>query len=61
MTGFSPEDRALFEAEATALTIWQTINGPNLVENILPTRQRATLVIEKGPDHQVQRVRLRKL
>ncbi len=49
------------EAEATALTIWQTINGPNLVENILPTRQRATLVIEKGPDHQVQRVRLRKL
>jgi type I pantothenate kinase len=49
------------EAEATALTIWQTINGPNLVENILPTRQRATLVIVKGEDHSVQKVRLRKL
>ncbi len=48
-------------AEATALTIWDTINGPNLVENILPTRQRATLVIVKGDDHSVQRVRLRKV
>jgi type I pantothenate kinase len=38
-----------------------TINGPNLVENILPTRQRATLVIVKGEDHSVQKVRLRKL
>ena len=49
------------EAVATALTIWETINGPNLVENILPTRQRATLVIVKGEDHSVQKVRLRKL
>jgi type I pantothenate kinase len=49
------------EAVATALTIWETINGPNLVENILPTRQRATLVIVKGEDHSVQKIRLRKL
>jgi len=49
------------EAVATALTIWETINGPNLVENILPTRQRASLVIVKGEDHSVVRVRLRKL
>lgn len=49
------------EAVATALTIWETINGPNLVENILPTRQRATLVIVKGEDHSVQKVRLRKI
>ena len=49
------------EAIATALTIWETINGPNLIENILPTRQRATLVIVKGEDHSVSRVRLRKL
>jgi type I pantothenate kinase len=49
------------EAEATALTIWQTINGPNLVENILPTRQRASLIIVKGEDHSVRKVRLRKL
>ncbi len=49
------------EAVATALTIWETINGPNLVENILPTRQRANLVIVKGEDHSVTKVRLRKL
>ena len=33
----------------------------NLNENILPTRERATLVLEKGADHSVERVRLRKL
>ena len=37
------------------------INGPNLVENILPTRSRATLVLVKGADHSVEKVRLRKL
>jgi type I pantothenate kinase len=49
------------EAEAVAGQIWRDINEPNLVENILPTRDRAHLVLEKGPDHAVQRVRLRKL
>ena len=48
------------EAVATAERIWDTVNGPNLRENILPTRSRATLVLVKGPDHSVQRVRLRK-
>ncbi len=41
--------------------IWDTINEPNLIQNILPTRSRATLVLTKGPNHSVQRVRLRKL
>ncbi len=41
--------------------IWDSINEPNLIQNILPTRSRATLVLTKGPDHSVQRVRLRKL
>ena len=41
--------------------IWDTINAPNLVDNILPTRSRATLVLTKGRDHAVERVRLRKL
>ena len=54
-------DVEAIEAVATALTIWESINGPNLVENILPSRQRATLVIVKGEDHSVQKVRLRKL
>jgi type I pantothenate kinase len=49
------------EAVARAEHIWDTINAPNLAENILPTRSRATLVLTKGPDHSVQRARLRKL
>jgi type I pantothenate kinase len=48
-------------ARETALSIWAEVNEPNLVQNVLPTRGRATLVLEKGPDHAVRRVRLRKL
>jgi type I pantothenate kinase len=47
------------EAEATARHIWQSINLVNLRENVLPTRERAHLVLEKGRDHAVRRVRLR--
>ena len=46
---------------ALADEIWTSINESNLVENILPTRGRANLVLTKGPDHAVQRIRLRKL
>ena len=49
------------EADRTAREIWRTTNGVNLRENILATRDRARLVLEKGPDHAVRRVRLRKL
>ena len=49
------------EAVAEASRIWDTINGPNLVQNILPTRSRATLVLRKDRDHSVRYVRLRKL
>ena len=49
------------EAEATARKIWRTINGINLRENIVTTRERARLVLEKGEDHAVRRVRLRKV
>ena len=48
-------------AERVAGEIWDTINGPNLRENILPTRERAHLVLVKGPDHAVETIRLRKL
>ena len=44
-------------ADGLAHHIWRTINGVNLAENILPTRERATLILEKGPDHRVRRVR----
>lgn len=49
------------EADRTARNIWRSINGRNLVENILPTRERADLILEKGPHHRVDRVCLRKL
>jgi type I pantothenate kinase len=49
------------EATAEALRIWDTINGPNLSQNVLPTRSRATLVLRKDADHSVRYVRLRKI
>lgn len=50
-----------YEAVIEATRIWESINGPNLVENVLPTRSRATLVLRKDKDHSVRYVRLRKL
>lgn len=49
------------EAVSTATEIWAAINEPNLVQNIRPTRPRATLVLQKGADHTIERLRLRKL
>lgn len=49
------------EAVAMAESVWGDINGPNLAQNIAPTRSRARLILLKGPDHKVKRVRLRKL
>jgi type I pantothenate kinase len=49
------------EARAEATKLWQKINEPNLVRNILPTRPRASLVLRKDADHRISRVRLRKL
>jgi len=53
----------LSDDQATALAhqIWDSINGRNLRENIAPTKARASLVIEKGADHRVTDVFLRKL
>ncbi|MBT0566721.1 type I pantothenate kinase [Williamsia sp. CHRR-6] len=49
------------EAVAAARELWQGINLPNLEQNILPTRPRATLVLRKDADHSINRVRLRKI
>jgi type I pantothenate kinase len=49
------------QAVSTAEQIWDSINGPNLAQNILPTRARADLVLRKDRDHSVRYVRLRKL
>lgn len=48
------------EATATAASIWENINGLNLRENILPTRERADLILTKGADHAVELIKLRK-
>jgi type I pantothenate kinase len=48
------------EAVEVARQIWEEINEVNLRENILPTRDRASLVLEKAADHSVKRVRLRR-
>ena len=49
------------EAETIASSLWAEINEVNLRENILPTRERARLILRKGEDHSVVEVRLRKI
>jgi type I pantothenate kinase len=49
------------EATATATAIWERTNLANLEENILPTRPRATLILKKGADHEIETVSLRRL
>ena len=49
------------EAIEFAKGVWANINGKNLAENILPTRERASLIFRKGSDHRVADVHLRKL
>ena len=49
------------EALAIAEKLWTGINLPNLQENILPTRQRASLILTKGASHRIQQVALRRL
>lgn len=41
--------------------IWHTINLPNLIDNIAPTRARANIVLSKGPNHRIEQVSVRKL
>lgn len=48
------------EAIATASALWDEINGLNLKKNILPSRERANLILSKGADHRIQTVKLRK-
>ena len=49
------------QATETANSIWNGINLVNLNEHIVPTRQRAHLILKKDQNHQVQEVALRKL
>lgn len=49
------------EARALGLRLWETINRVNLLENIKPTRPRASLILRKGENHLVETVSLRRL
>jgi len=49
------------ETRSFGRSVWREINLANLRENIAPSRERAHLLLEKGADHRVKRVRLRKL
>ncbi len=56
MAGLSDSD-----ADAIASRIWDEINAVNLRENIAPTRHHAHLILEKGSDHSITGVRMRKI
>ncbi|MGA4669284.1 type I pantothenate kinase [Propionibacteriaceae bacterium Y1923] len=49
------------ETISMATQIWAEINGPNLHQNIAPTRERATAILRKGADHGVAEVLIRKV
>ena len=54
-------DLSVEEATEMAIRVWDEIDHPNLKQNIEPTKDRARLILEKGEDHSVQSVRLRKI
>ena len=49
------------EAVQMAHQVWDDVNGPNLALNIGPTKGRATAILEKGPDHAVRKVWVRRI
>ena len=49
------------QAEAHARQIWRDVNLVNLVENVAPTRTRATLILEKDTDHRIHQLYLRRI
>ncbi len=49
------------EARAYGTKVWETINLPNLTENIVPTRSRATLILKKGRSHTIEDIALRRV
>src|ERR1700733_11534100 len=44
------------EVRRTGRGIWRSINLPNLLQNIQPTRERASVILRKGESHAVQEV-----
>jgi type I pantothenate kinase len=49
------------EAGSFGRQVWRSINLPNLVDNVLPTRGRADLILKKGKNHLIENVSLRRV
>jgi type I pantothenate kinase len=49
------------EARELSSEIWDNINGKNYSENIVKTRYRAELIIEKGKNHNIEKIMMKKL
>lgn len=62
-TSYFHQWASLTDAQATelAIQVWDSINGLNLDENILPTRGRATAILHKGKNHELTSVQIRKI
>jgi type I pantothenate kinase len=62
-TSFFRRFAEMSEAEAGEFgrMVWRTINLPNLIENVLPTRGRADLILKKGKSHLIESVQLRRV
>ena len=62
-TSFFRRFAEMSEAEAGQFgrNVWRTINLPNLLENVLPTRSRADLILKKGKSHMIEDVQLRRV
>jgi len=62
-TSFFRRFAEMSEAEAGEFgrMVWRQVNLPNLVDNVLPTRGRADLILKKGKSHMIEEVRLRRV
>ena len=60
MTDVAGLNPALAGAVLLIGRVWDAVNGPNLEANIRPTRGRATVVLRKGPSHDIEWIRMRK-
>jgi type I pantothenate kinase len=49
------------EARSYGTWVWENINLPNLLNNIVPTRSRADLILRKGSSHTIEEVELRRV
>jgi type I pantothenate kinase len=55
------QDMSEEAASAFASEVWETINGPNLRQNVAPTKRRATAILRKDQDHVISEISIRKV